>query len=71
MIGFILALAATQLGAAPDPEIARFAIERELAVEKLISHRFQLDDAPEAFRLFDERKTEKAVFVWDGATSGR
>jgi threonine dehydrogenase-like Zn-dependent dehydrogenase len=49
-------------------EIARFAIERDLPVERLITHRFGLDDAPEAFRLFDERKTEKAVFVWDGPT---
>lgn len=49
-------------------EIGRFAIDRNLQVERLISHRFALDDAPEAFRLFDERKTEKAVFVWDDRT---
>ena len=35
------------------------------SVDKLITHRFPLDDAAEAFRMFDERLTEKAVFVWD------
>jgi threonine dehydrogenase-like Zn-dependent dehydrogenase len=47
------------------PEIARFIIDRKLPVEKLITHRFGLNDAPEAFRLFDQRATEKAVFVWN------
>jgi threonine dehydrogenase-like Zn-dependent dehydrogenase len=46
-------------------EIAQFVEDRQLPVEKMITHRFGLDDAPEAFRLFDERKTEKAVFVWE------
>ncbi|MFN8590633.1 MAG: zinc-binding dehydrogenase [Thermomicrobiales bacterium] len=47
------------------PEIARFVIEREVPVEKLITHRFSLDEAPSAFRMFDERLTEKAVFIWN------
>ncbi len=47
------------------PEIARFVVDRKVAVEKLITHRFPLGEAPEAFRMFDERLTEKAVFVWD------
>lgn len=46
-------------------EITRFVVERNVPVEKLITHRFALDDAGEAFRLFDARLTEKAVFVWD------
>ncbi|GAB2701697.1 zinc-dependent alcohol dehydrogenase family protein [Paenibacillus thermoaerophilus] len=46
-------------------EIARFIIDRKLPVEKLVSHTFRLDEAATAFRMFDERKTEKAVFVWD------
>jgi propanol-preferring alcohol dehydrogenase len=49
------------------PEIARFAVERKLPLERMVTHRFPLGDADEAFRMFDERKTEKAVFVWDGA----
>jgi propanol-preferring alcohol dehydrogenase len=46
-------------------EIASFIVDRNIPVEQIISHRFQLEDAPEAFRLFDQRQTEKAVFVWD------
>jgi threonine dehydrogenase-like Zn-dependent dehydrogenase len=46
-------------------EIARFVIDRHIAVEQMITHRSRLQDAPEVFRLFDERKTEKVVFVWD------
>jgi propanol-preferring alcohol dehydrogenase len=45
-------------------EIARFVVDNEVPVEKMISHRFSLDDAPEAFRMFDNQETEKAVFVW-------
>jgi threonine dehydrogenase-like Zn-dependent dehydrogenase len=46
-------------------EITRFVVERNVPVEKLITHRFSLDDASEAFRMFDARLTEKAVFVWN------
>jgi propanol-preferring alcohol dehydrogenase len=46
-------------------EIARFVVERNVPVEKLITHRFAIDDAAEAFRMFDARLTEKAVFVWN------
>jgi threonine dehydrogenase-like Zn-dependent dehydrogenase len=46
-------------------EISRFIVNRRIPVEKMITHRFSLDKAPEAFRMFDERKTEKAIFVWD------
>lgn len=45
-------------------EISRFVVNRQIPVEKMITHRFTLDQAPEAFRMFDERKTEKAIFVW-------
>lgn len=46
-------------------EIQRFAIERGMPVERLVTHRFSIDDAPEAFRRFDQRETEKAIFAWD------
>jgi D-arabinitol dehydrogenase (NADP+) len=29
----------------------------------IVTHRFPLADAPEAFRMFNARETEKAVFV--------
>ncbi|MDM5340430.1 zinc-binding dehydrogenase [Fictibacillus enclensis] len=46
-------------------EIADFIIKKELPVEKLVTHTFKLEEAERAFQLFDERKTEKAVFVWE------
>jgi 2-desacetyl-2-hydroxyethyl bacteriochlorophyllide A dehydrogenase len=46
-------------------EIADFIVKKGLPVEKLVTHRFKLEEAETAFRLFDERKTEKAVFVWE------
>jgi propanol-preferring alcohol dehydrogenase len=46
-------------------EISEFIVRKNLPVEKLVTHQFKLEEAEEAFRLFDERKTEKAVFVWE------
>jgi propanol-preferring alcohol dehydrogenase len=46
-------------------EISRFVVENELPVEELVTHRFPLSDAAEAFRAFDARETEKAVFTWE------
>ena len=46
-------------------EISRFVVDNQLPVEDLVTHRFALADAAEAFRAFDDRETEKAVFVWD------
>ena len=45
-------------------EITEFIVRKSLPVEKLVTHTFKLEEAADAFRLFDERKTEKAVFVW-------
>jgi propanol-preferring alcohol dehydrogenase len=47
------------------PEIARFVVERNVPVTKMISHRFPITEAATAFGMFDRRETEKAVFVWD------
>jgi threonine dehydrogenase-like Zn-dependent dehydrogenase len=44
-------------------EIVQCIMTRHVPLEKLITHSFDLDDAPEAFRMFDERQTEKAVFL--------
>jgi propanol-preferring alcohol dehydrogenase len=44
-------------------EIVDVILRRGIDLERLATHRFPLDDAETAFRLFDERKTEKAVFV--------
>lgn len=44
-------------------EIANFIINKKLPVEKLVTHRFKLEEAETAFRLFDGRQTQKVVFV--------
>lgn len=44
-------------------EILRVLKSANIDLERLATHRFSLDEAETAFRLFDERKTEKAVFV--------
>jgi threonine dehydrogenase-like Zn-dependent dehydrogenase len=42
-------------------EMARFVIDRKLPLEAMITHRFSIDDAPEAFALFDNGKTGKVI----------
>jgi L-iditol 2-dehydrogenase len=44
-------------------EILRVLKSHNIDLERLATHRFNLDEAETAFRMFDERKTEKAVFV--------
>ncbi|MFC3341299.1 zinc-dependent alcohol dehydrogenase family protein [Paenibacillus abyssi] len=46
-------------------EITDFIVRKSIPVEKLVTHKFPLSEAETAFRMFDERKTEKAVFVWE------
>lgn len=44
-------------------EIQRFALRHQLPVADLITHRFELSEAGEAFAMFNNRQTEKVVFV--------
>jgi len=44
-------------------ECARFVAERNLPVEKLFTHSFALEDAREAYELFDAGKTGKCVII--------
>lgn len=44
-------------------DCAEFCARHGLPVEKLFTHRFRLDDAPEAYRMFDNRETGKAVIL--------
>jgi threonine dehydrogenase-like Zn-dependent dehydrogenase len=46
-------------------ECTRFVTDRNVPLERLITHRFTLDQADEAFRLFDTGTTGKVVFVAD------
>ena len=45
-------------------EIVDVLTTKSIDLERLATHRFSIDEAATAFRMFDERKTEKAVFVF-------
>ena len=45
-------------------ECARFIAERNIPVERLFTHRYSLEQAAEAYRLFDTQTTGKGVFVF-------
>ena len=44
-------------------DCARFVVERKVDVERLFTHRWKLDQADEAYRLFDTQTTGKGVFL--------
>jgi threonine dehydrogenase-like Zn-dependent dehydrogenase len=46
-------------------EIARFMVDARVPLKNLITHRYDLDQAVEAFRTFDGATTGKCVFVMD------
>ncbi|PIQ84669.1 MAG: iditol 2-dehydrogenase, partial [Candidatus Omnitrophica bacterium CG11_big_fil_rev_8_21_14_0_20_63_9] len=46
-------------------DCAAFVAERKIDVDALFSHRFTLDQADEAYKLFDTQTTGKGVFVMD------
>jgi propanol-preferring alcohol dehydrogenase len=45
--------------------MADFLIKNEVSLEKTVTHTFNLDQANEAFRLFDSGRTGKIAFIWD------
>ena len=46
-------------------ELADFVVDRNLPLGDLITHKFRLAEAEEAFKLFDTATTGKPVFYWD------
>jgi threonine dehydrogenase-like Zn-dependent dehydrogenase len=44
-------------------ECARFIAERGIEVERVFTERYTLDQAAEAYRLFDTQSTGKGVFL--------
>ena len=46
-------------------EMVDFVDSQEVSFEGVVTHRFSIEDAPEAYRLFDEGETGKVVFEWD------
>ncbi len=45
-------------------ECARFIVDRKVPLKKLLTHRFKLDEADAAYRLFDTQTTGKGVFTF-------
>jgi propanol-preferring alcohol dehydrogenase len=46
-------------------DMAALIIEKQIPLERMVTHRFSIEQAPEAFALFDTGKTGKCVFEWD------
>jgi len=44
-------------------ECARFVADRKIDVDALFTHRWKLDQAEEAYQLFDQQTTGKGVFL--------
>jgi len=44
------------------PEMVNFIIKNKVPIEKIVSHKFKLENAREAFDLFDTGETGKIVF---------
>jgi D-arabinose 1-dehydrogenase-like Zn-dependent alcohol dehydrogenase len=44
-------------------ECAQFVVDRKIDVEQLFTHRWQLEQAEEAYKLFDTQTTGKGVFL--------
>jgi threonine dehydrogenase-like Zn-dependent dehydrogenase len=45
-------------------ECARFIVDKKVPLKKLLTHRFKLDEADQAYKLFDTQTTGKGVFVF-------
>src|ERR1700738_807698 len=44
-------------------ECAQFIVDRKVDVDRLFTHNWKLDQAEEAYRLFDTQTTGKGVFL--------
>src|SRR5713101_7876681 len=57
-------LASWTFSSVGQEECARFIADRRIALKKLLTHRFKLEEAGEAYRLFDTQTTGKGVFTF-------
>ena len=46
-------------------DMAKFIVAHRLPLEKLVTHRFSIESAPQAFALFDRGKTGKVILEWN------
>jgi len=42
----------------------RFIVDRKIPLKKIFTHRFKLEEADQAYRLFDTQTTGKGVFLF-------
>ena len=45
-------------------ECARFVVDNKIGLEKIFSHRWKLEQASEAYRVFDTQSTGKGVITF-------
>ena len=57
-------IASWTFSAVGQEECARFIADRRVPLGRLLTHRFRLEQADEAYRLFDTQTTGKGVFVF-------
>jgi propanol-preferring alcohol dehydrogenase len=46
-------------------DLVSLIVERDIDLDKMVTHRFSLEQAPEAFALFDRGQTGKVIFEWN------
>jgi threonine dehydrogenase-like Zn-dependent dehydrogenase len=57
-------MASWTFSAVGQEECARFIADRRIPLTKLLTHHYALDQAAEAYRLFDTQTTGKGVFTF-------
>jgi propanol-preferring alcohol dehydrogenase len=46
-------------------EVANYIVDHRVPLKNLITHRFPLEQAAEAYKLFESGQTGKVVFTWE------
>jgi threonine dehydrogenase-like Zn-dependent dehydrogenase len=46
-------------------DMAKLILDHDIPLGQMVTHRFSIEEAPQAFALFDQAKTGKCVFEWD------
>ena len=46
-------------------EVANYVVDHKVPLKNIITHRFHLDQAVEAYKLFESGQTGKVVFTWE------
>jgi propanol-preferring alcohol dehydrogenase len=46
-------------------DMARFVLDHQVPLDALVTHRFPIARAPEAFTLFDSGQTGKVLLDWE------